>query len=185
MRDNLLVALALVFIPFSLTSIGGGLAVLAGLQNETVNVHGWLSESEFIHLFAVSRASPGPGTMIATVIGWRLAGWLGALVASLAFFLPSSLLCYLVFRFTNTHREKRWHRIMREGLAPVGTGLIIAGVISLFRLAENVPLAIVIASLSCAIFFWKPKFPVLVVLILGGATAVMASTWPHLLPWTG
>ncbi len=86
MRDDLLIGLALVFIPFSLTSIGGGGAIIAGIQNETVNVHAWISASDFIHLFAVSRAAPGPGMMLATVIGWKVAGWLGALVASLGAF---------------------------------------------------------------------------------------------------
>lgn len=185
MRDNLFVNLALVFIPFSLTSIGGGLAIIAGLQNETVNVHGWITEADFIHLFAVSRASPGPGTMLATALGWKIAGWTGALVASLAFFLPSSLLCYTVFRLTNTHREKQWHRVMREGLAPIGTGLIIAGVITLFRLADGGIPALTIAGLSCALFSWKPKFPVLIVLVFGGLAAILASSWPKLMPALG
>ncbi|MDB5526604.1 MAG: chrA [Rhizobium sp.] len=179
MRNDLLLGLALVFVPFSLTSIGGGGAIIAGIQNETVNVHAWVSASEFIHLFAVSRAAPGPGMMLATVIGWKVAGWLGALVASLALFVPSSLLCYVVFRLTNTHREKKWHRAMREGLAPVGVGLIIAGVISLFRVADGGVLAVVIACLAGAILYWIPKFPVLGVLILGGLGAVAVSTWQN------
>jgi len=180
MRDNPLIGLALVFIPFSLTSIGGGAAIIAGLQNETVNVHGWLTQAEFLHLFGVSRAAPGPGTMLATVIGWKVSGWLGALIASLALFLPSSLLCYAVFRLTNTHRDKEWHRAMREGLAPIGTGLIIAGVISLFRVAEGGVLALVIAALSCVLLYWRPKMPVVAVLALGGAAAALAHYWPQL-----
>lgn len=181
MRDDLLIGLALVFIPFSLTSIGGGGAIIAGVQNEAVNVHAWISASDFIHLFAVSRAAPGPGMMLATVIGWKVAGWLGALVASLALFVPSSLLCYTVFRLTNTHRQKKWHRAMREGLAPVGVGLIIAGVISLFRVADGGVLAVMIASLAGAILYWIPKFPVLILLILGGLGAAAASAAPNLL----
>lgn len=181
MRDDLLIGLALVFIPFSLTSIGGGGAIIAGVQNETVNVHAWISASDFIHLFAVSRAAPGPGMMLATVIGWKVAGWLGALVASVALFVPSSLLCYTVFRLTNTHRQKKWHRAMREGLAPVGVGLIIAGVISLFRVADGGMLAVVTASFAGAILYWIPKFPVLILLILGGLGAAAASAAPNLL----
>lgn len=130
MRDNLLINLALIFIPLSLTSIGGGAAIIAGAQVQTVEVYRWISEPEFVHLFAISRAAPGPGTMLATAIGWEVAGWSGALVATLALFLPSSLLCYIVFRATNAHREKPWHRIMREGLAPVGTGLILPATLS-------------------------------------------------------
>lgn len=179
MRDNLIAGLILVFVPFSLTSIGGGGAIIAGIQNETVNVHGWLSAADFIHLFAVSRAAPGPGMMLATVIGWKLAGWLGAVTASLALFLPSSLLCYAVFRWSNTHREKRWHRAMREGLAPVGIGLILAGIISLFRVTDGGMLGLLIACLATAILYVFPKFPVLIVLALGGGGAVLASGgWP-------
>jgi chromate transporter len=179
-RFDTLVAIALVFIPFSLTSIGGGGAIVAGIQHETVSVHAWVNSREFLDLFAVSRAAPGPGMMLATVIGWRVAGWLGALVATLALFVPSSVLCYSVFKLTNNHRDKKWHRAMREGLAPVGIGLIIAGVLSLFRLADGGIVAILIAGLSCAILFWAPRFPVLAVLALGGLTAVLASsldTW--------
>lgn len=172
MRDDVLTGLALVFIPFSLTSIGGGAAIIAGIQTETVNVHGWLTEAEFVHLFGVSRAAPGPGTMLATVIGWKVSGWLGALVASLALFLPSSLLCYATFRFANNHREKKWHRIMREGLVPVGTGLIAAGTISLFRIADGGMFSVAVACLSCTLLYRFPTFPVLLVLALGGLGAV-------------
>lgn len=175
MRDGILTGLALVFIPFSLTSIGGGGAIIAGIQNEAVNVHGWVSASDFIHLFAVSRAAPGPGMMLATVIGWKVAGWLGALVASLALFVPSSLLCYGVFRWSNAHREKKWHRAMREGLAPVGIGLIIAGVISLFRVADGGRLALMIAGGAAAILYFIPKFPVLLVLAFGGGIAALVA----------
>ena len=73
--------------------------------------------------------------MLGTLIGWKVAGWAGAIVATLALYLPSSLLCYGVLKATNAHRDKKWHRAAREGLAPVGTGLVIAGVIAIFRLS--------------------------------------------------
>ncbi|MBB3145938.1 chromate transporter [Phyllobacterium trifolii] len=176
MRFDTLVAIALVFIPFSLTSIGGGAAIVAGIQHETVTVHAWVNSREFLDLFAVSRAAPGPGMMLATVIGWKVAGWLGAFVATLALFVPSSMLCYSVFKLTNHHRDKKWHRAMREGLAPVGIGLIIAGVLSLFRLADGGVTAFVIAGLSGVILYFAPRFPVLGVLALGGLAAMLAST---------
>lgn len=178
MRLDLLVGLALVFIPVSLTSIGGGAATVAGIQNETVNIHAWVDSNEFVNLFAISRASPGPGMMLATVIGWKVAGWLGATVATLALFIPSSLLCYALVTLTNSHREKKWHRAMRDGLAPVGVGLIIAGVITIFRISEGGLFSVVIAGLSAAILFWCPRFPILVVLILGGAVAAATSELP-------
>ncbi|MGH6861697.1 MAG: hypothetical protein ACRECY_15705, partial [Phyllobacterium sp.] len=67
------------------------------------------------------------------------------------------------------------HRAMREGLAPVGIGLIIAGIISLFRLAGGGVLAAVIAGLAAAVLTWYPRFPVLVLLLFGGSIAAAVS----------
>src|SRR5665213_1113220 len=94
MRSNPLLTLIFLFVPLSLLSVGGGASILAPLQHETIEVRHWLTQRDFIDLFAISRAAPGPGSMLVTLIGWKVAGWSGALLASLAFFLPSSLLCY-------------------------------------------------------------------------------------------
>jgi len=172
MRDDDLLTLIAVFVPFSLLSIGGGSAIIAGIQHESVAVHGWISSREFIDLFAISRAAPGPGTMLATLIGWKVAGWWGALAATMALFLPSSLLCYGVIKVSNAHKAKRWHKAMREGLAPVGVGLVIAGVISIFRLAGGGLAALAIAVTSAIVLIWMPRFPTLGVLVLGAATTM-------------
>lgn len=172
MRDDDLTTLFAVFAPFSLLSIGGGSAIIAGIQHEAVGVHGWITSREFIDLFAISRAAPGPGTMLATLIGWKVAGWWGALAATIALFLPSSLLCYAVLKVSNAHKAKRWHKALCEGLAPVGTGLVIAGVISIFRLAGGGFFAITIAVTSAGILLWLPRFPVVAILIFG-ATAML------------
>ena len=97
MRDNPLLELVAVFVPLSLVSIGGGPSILAGIAHAVASRH-WMSEREFIDLFAISRAAPGPGVLLATLVGWKLAGLLGAAVASLALFLPSSLLYDVVVR---------------------------------------------------------------------------------------
>lgn len=173
MNDDRLIGLIAVFVPFSLISIGGGIGVLSGIQHEVVAVRGWLSGQDFVQLFAISRASPGPGTMIATLIGWRTAGWLGAIIATLAFFLPSSLLCYAVFRLSNAHRDKAWHRAFRQGLAPIGTGLVISSVIAILQLSDGGPLPLVIACLSALLVVLAPRLPV-PLFLLGGASFALA-----------
>jgi chromate transporter len=174
MRDDSLAALAIVFIPFSLISVGGGSSIIAGMGHEAVDSHAWLTSKEFVELFAISRAAPGPGTMLATLIGWKVAGWTGALVASLALFIPSSLLCYGVFRLSNVHRDKRWHRAMRAGLAPVGTGLIAAGVLSILRLTGGGSVTYAIAVGSSVILVCFPNFPPLAVIGGGGLVALVS-----------
>ncbi|MEZ2127577.1 MULTISPECIES: chromate transporter [unclassified Sinorhizobium] len=171
--DDHLIGLVSVFAPFSLISIGGGIGVLSGIQHEIVAVRGWISAQDFVQLFAISRASPGPGTMIATLIGWRVSGWMGAAVATLAFFLPSSLVCYAAFRLSNAHRQKAWHRAFRHGLAPVGTGLVISSVIAIVQLADGGPLTLMIAFSSAAAVVLLPRLPVPIVLLGGAGTALL------------
>jgi chromate transporter len=172
MQDDPLLGLIMVFVPFSLISIGGGASIISGMENQVVTARGWLSSQEFLELFAISRAAPGPGVMLATLVGWKVAGWAGAIIASLALFVPSSLLCYGVFRWTNAHREKRWHRAVREGLAPVGTGLIIAGVISILQLSGGGLSAVLIAFAATAVVIFFPRVPALVIIFIGGLMAL-------------
>ena len=74
--------------------IGGGQSILGDLQRQTVSVHHWLGQGQFLDDFAIARASPGPNTLIVTLIGWQVAGLAGAAVASIAIFVPSSILFY-------------------------------------------------------------------------------------------
>jgi len=69
-----LLALVVVFVPLSLLSIGGGASLLADMEHQSVTVHGWTTPREFADLFAISRVAPGPGTMLAALIGWKAAG---------------------------------------------------------------------------------------------------------------
>jgi chromate transporter len=172
MRDDPLIGLIMVFVPFSLISIGGGASIIAGMEDQVVSARGWLSAQQFLELFAISRAAPGPGVMLATLVGWKLAGWTGAIVASLALFVPSSLLCYTVFRVSNAHRDKRWNRAMREGLAPIGTGLIIAGVISIFGLMGTWH-AVAIAAAAAGTLNFLARIPTLVIIFAGGMASLL------------
>src|SRR3954469_2898161 len=163
MRNDLTWALVAVFVPFSLTSIGGGPSVFAGIQHQAVDVHNWVSAREFVDLFAISRGAPGPGTMLTTLIGWKVAGWWGALVATLALFVPSSILCYCVARVWGRHRGRRWHTAVENGLSPIGAGLLLAGVISIFRIAETGVVAVMLALASAAtVHYFKTIHPLLI-----------------------
>ena len=132
MGADRLLALALVFAPISLVSLGGGPSVFAEMQRQSVEVHGWLSAERFLDLFAASRAAPGPGSLIAALVGWEAAGFVGALVAALALYLPSSLLLLAVDQWWRRGGGSApLRRAVERGLAPVAVGLIFAGVVTL------------------------------------------------------
>lgn len=175
MRDDPLLALVAVFVPFSFISIGGGPSIFAGIQHQSVEVQHWLSPREFIDLFAIARAAPGPGSMLTTLIGFKVAGLPGAIVATLALFAPSSILCFVVARIWNRYRGTDWHAAIERGLAPVGAGLILAGMLSIFRIAGSGPLAWGVTGASAALLAYRPRLHPLLVMAAGAVVFVAAN----------
>lgn len=172
MRDPLL-SLVLVFVPLSLLSVGGGPSILAGIDH-AVATRGWMSQREFLDLFAIARAAPGPGVLLATLVGWKVAGIPGAAIASLALFLPSSLLYYAIARHWSAHRGKLWHSALERGLAPIAAALILAGSLVILRASGTDYTLWAIAAASTAVLLWRPKLNPLWVLAAGGIAAMLA-----------
>ena len=173
MRSDPLLGLVLLLAPFSLVSFGGGPSLYASLQHEVVNNLHWLTPTEFIDLFAISRAAPGPGIMLSTLIGWKVAGWTGALVATAAIFIPASVLCFAFMKFYAKYKGRRWTQILESGLAPVAIGLIISGAISLLTIEGTGPLSWAMALAVAALVAVRPKVhPML--LLSGGSAVFMA-----------
>lgn len=132
-RGTVLLSLATVFAPLSFITIGGGQSVVSEIHRQVVLQHHWLDEDGFVALFALSRLAPGPGSLLVTLIGWVVAGWAGALVASVAIFVPSSLLLYGLAQVWTRHRGAHWQRAIERGLAPIAAGLILSAALTLVR----------------------------------------------------
>lgn len=173
MRDNIYLQLIAVFAPLSLLSIGGGQSVIADINQQAVAIHGWMTQREFIDLFAISRAAPGPGSLLATLIGWKEAGWAGAVVASLALFLPSSLLALAATHLWRRHNRHPWHQRIQAGLAPVATGLILAGSLTVLRAASSTWSVWVLALAALAVFMSSARINPLIVLLVAGMLNVL------------
>ena len=149
MSPNRLLALILVFSPLSILSIGGGQATIPEIQHQTVMVHGWLTNDEFADLYAIARAAPGPSTLIVALIGWQVAGFLGALVATLAIFVPSSIVMYAASSWWLRNEHSAIRKAIEQGLAPVAVGLIFAGMVIVLRAAHAGLLALATTGAVC------------------------------------
>ncbi len=147
---KILLALLSVFIPLSLVSVGGGQAIVADIHRQVVTVHHWMTEGQFVDAFAVSRMAPGPGALLVTLIGWQVAGVLGAIVATLGIFGPTAFLIYGVASLWQRHQGKRWQLALEAGLRPVAAGTILAAVWVLMQALEGGWLAKTIAVLAGA-----------------------------------
>jgi chromate transporter len=77
---------------------GGGYAAIPFIQNEVCNIHNWLTTKEFIDGVALGQMTPGPVAITATFVGFKVMGMAGALIATLAIFLPSFLMLMILVR---------------------------------------------------------------------------------------
>ncbi|HTV89747.1 MAG TPA: chromate transporter [Stellaceae bacterium] len=169
-----ILALALVFAPLSLVSFGGGNAVLAAIAQQSVAVHHWTGAQEFADLFALSRAAPGPGSMLAALIGWKAAGVTGAFVATVAFYAPSALIVCAVGRLWGRWRGAAWHGAIERGLAPVAGGLFLAGGIAVLRISPAGWPQWAAAFAAAAVWLrWPRLHPVPLLLIAAGLFAML------------
>jgi len=157
--DSRLIGLALVFAPLSLLSFGGGQAIVADMQHQTVDVHGWLTGQQFVDLFALSRAAPGPSTLIAALIGWQVAGIFGAIVATLAIYIPSSILVYGATKWWHARNDSPWRGILERGLAPIAVGLVFAGAAAVLQAAQVNALQMATTIVAALAFLYTPISP--------------------------
>lgn len=118
--------LALHFALLSLIAVGGAPTIMPEMHRWLVDQKGWLTSAEFANFFAIAQAAPGPNILIVSLIGWKLAGLAGALVATLAACLPSGALAYGVGQIWHRFRGAPWRAAVQAGLAPLTIGLILA-----------------------------------------------------------
>jgi chromate transporter len=161
------------FALLSMVAFGGGAGVIPDIQRAAVDTYQWMTSKEFLDLFAISRTAPGPGSMIAAMVGMRAAGVTGAIVSFLAMFGPSSIVVYGVARYWNRAARKPWRAIVEQALAPIGIGMTFATGLSLVRGTEHGALSYVLTAASTLAFAFTSIHP-LVLLAIGAAALLVA-----------
>ena len=124
------------FFQIGLFSIGGGYAAMSLIQNQVVDLQGWLTMQQFADIMAISEMTPGPIAInAATFVGIQVAGIPGAIVATLGYVLPSCVivtaLAYVYYRF----RGLTIVQGILAGLRPAVIAMIASAGISLIILA--------------------------------------------------
>jgi chromate transporter len=135
--SNPLFSLAWTFAVTSLFAVGGANAAMPELHRIAVDVHQWLTDKQFSDAFAIAQLSPGPSVLIVTLIGYSVAGVVGALVATLAMCGPTAALAYVVSRWLRRSREARWPAIVQAALVPLSIGLMAASALVLAQASSH------------------------------------------------
>jgi chromate transporter len=167
-----LAALGAVFAQLSLQAFGGGNSILPEMLRQVTAVHPWLTASEFAALYALAQAAPGPNMLVSTLIGWRVAGVPGALVATGALCAPSSLLTFVTSGLWTRFRSKPWRAAIQVGLMPVTAGLVMAGAALLIETTSRGWRTAALTAVATVLFLATRVHPILV---LAAAAALGAS----------
>lgn len=115
------------FALLSLVSVGGIPSVMPEMQRLVVDVQGWMSAAEYTQLFAIAQAAPGPNVLVTALIGWKVAGYAGGLLALTAFCGPAAVLAYLIGGYWERMRDALWRKVLQRALAPISVGFILSG----------------------------------------------------------
>jgi chromate transporter len=169
-----LVELVVMLAPLSLVSIGGANTILPEVHRQVVSVQGWMTDADFADLFALARAAPGPNVLLYSLVGWKVAGVLGALGATLALSGPSSLLAFASLRAWRRFYDAPWRRPVQAGVAPVAVGLMFASAYTLVGAADTTAFAYAITAVVAALTLWTRLHPLALLL---GAAALTLTGW--------
>ncbi|MEW6717046.1 MAG: chromate efflux transporter [Chloroflexota bacterium] len=133
--DDRLVLLGLFFLKVGALLFGSGMVLFAFIQRDVVSRYGWLSQQQLIDAIAVGQMTPGPVLSSATFIGFLVSGWAGALIATVAVFLPSFVIVVLMGPVIPRLRQSPTTQAFLKGVNAAVVALILEVSLALFRSA--------------------------------------------------
>jgi chromate transporter len=143
----------------SLLSVGGALTVAPELRRLLVDELGLLGASQFATSVALAQAAPGPNALYAAVLGYQMAGLLGAVLILAAFMAPTTALALAVARVGSGSSPHPAVAALKVGLAPISVAMLVA---TSWILAAQTPAPAPIAvSVAAALLAWRTRLHLL------------------------
>lgn len=167
--SSTLISLAVIFAQLSLVAFGGGNTILPEMHRQVVDVHHWMTGTEFAALYALAQAAPGPNMMVVPLIGWNVAGWPGMLVATVAVFGPSSVVTAIALGLWARFKNRSWRRAVQAGLIPISVGLVAA---SALVITQTVDHGLVFAAITAGCAIVAVRFQVHPLWLLAAGAAI-------------
>jgi len=159
------------FVKVGAFTFGGGLSILAFIEDQVVNQLGWLTAREFVDGLALGQLTPGPIIMLAAFVGYTVGGIAGAAVAAAAIFLPSFVLMLSVIPALNRVKQAIWVRAFMRGVAPAVIGAIAVSLAAMLPHAAPGPLTrVILLATVLVISVWHVR--PLPLMVAGGAVGV-------------
>ncbi len=172
----LLVALATVFVRVGVVTFGGGFVMIPIIEHDVVELHQWLSRQEFADATALGQITPGPVLITATFVGYRVAGFLGSLVATAAVFLPAYLMTVVAGSSLRRFQANVHVQAFLRGVTPAVVALLVAAAIGIGRAGIHSWVGLAICA-SCTFVLLRFDVNAVVVIFGAGIVRYLASVW--------
>ena len=179
----ILLQLFLSFLQIGVFSFGGGYAAMPLIQNQVVELHHWLTISEFTDLITISQMTPGPIAInSATFVGIKIAGIPGAIIATLGCILPSCLIvtviAWLYLKFRQMESLQSVLNVLRPAvvalIASAGLTIIMTAFFGELGIAvETLKIQMVVIFVICLFLLMKWKMNPIFVMVLAGLLNVL------------
>jgi chromate transporter len=134
---------------------------------------GVMTEATLLDAIAIGQMTPGPLFTTATFIGYQLGGVLGAIIATLAIFLPSFVLIGSIARLSSLMRERPAAAAFLDGVNAASLGLMTGVTWQLADDGIKDPLTVLLAG-AAAVALWKTKLNPALLIVAGGLTGIVA-----------
>ena len=165
--------IAVFFFKVGALTFGGGMSIIAFVQDQVVNHLHWISAQEFIECLTLSQFTPGPIIMVAAYVGYKIAGVAGATVAAFAIFLPSFILMLSILPVLERVRRLAWVKAAMKGITPAVVGAIGVTIVQLLpHAAPDLFTELLLALTVIALAAWR--LPVLSVVLGGSLIGIVA-----------
>ena len=161
------------FFKVGAVTFGGGLTIIAFIQDQVVNQLHWITAEQFLDALAIGQVTPGPVIMLAAFVGYKVAGVAGALVAASAIFLPSFVLMLSILPMLDRVRALAWTRAAMRGIGPAVVGAVALTVVQLTPHAvTDVFTGALFVLAIAALLLWR--LPALTLALGGGLLGILA-----------
>lgn len=142
-------SLFLAFLKIGAFTFGGGYAMIALLEAEFVTKRGWLDKDEFLNIVAIAESTPGPIAInAATYIGYKNAGVLGSVAATVGVVLPSFVIIYVISLFFDAFLSLAYVAYAFRGIQVCVVWLILSAGLKMLKGLEKTPLNVCVLALS-------------------------------------
>ena len=159
---NILLDLFLTFAKIGLFTFGGGYAMISMIENNCVERKQWITHDEMMNVTVIAESTPGPIAInCATFTGYKKAGFVGALSATLGMIVPSFVVIYLISMFLDNFLELTIIANAFKGIKIAVGILILDAAITMTkkmhkkRLPRTIMVCSCVAMLCINIFAWN------------------------------